>query len=564
MKFTWVASALASIFVLYINNTFAVDVLSQGNQLSYDQDKSQGDVTSKVGVEWQNVKDARYSSISYAPKSIGRAVVSGQAISYIWSSLGKLEDNVQDKLEGNVKDISIDYDTSGISYDALLRVGAEIRSGSSGIKYGVDFQVAVPNVQGKYFGKKAAVNRGSKIFAATPYGDFSVGYQEGVESIMRLDASSIVAGDDSHGWTHHIRGVLAEEKNSLGYLMYPFLFFGGLYSETVFRSNDNAVFDDLYRQGKDFVNNLPLRLSYMSPSYMGFRFGVSYSPKGYEFNLFDKKFNNFEKFSELKNGFSSTSNAQSIVYPVTSGMMKMNQNGSGVPQFASVLQNPGGSNVFFGAKYEHILSGSVACDYDFSNGTRFNVAIVGEYAHPRLYSNIKGYDIYPKSHSLQGLSIGSVISSGNFNFAAASGYLGKSGFVEKYYYKDKEYPLYERSNTYYWDVALGYKYNAYYISAAYFESNRSGNVLRDIGLGFEYNLLKDLNKMKCKLFGNYHYYDFSQAAITDKVVYNHEVAIYSAQAQTELQKLGYNTREKSEKLKSGSGNIFLVGVKLEF
>ncbi|GAT78481.1 putative exported protein, partial [Ehrlichia ruminantium] len=97
-----------------------------------------------------------------------------------------------------------------------------------------------------------------------------------------------------------------------------------------------------------------------------------------------------------------------------------------------------------------------------------------------------------------------------------------------------------------------------------FESNRSGNVLRDIGLGFEYNLLKDLNKMKCKLFGNYHYYDFSEAAIIDKVVYNHEVAVYSAQPQTELQRLGYSTREKSEKLKSGSGNVFLVGVKLEF
>ena len=202
----------------------------------------------------------------------------------------------------------------------------------------------------------------------------------------------------------------------------------------------------------------------------------------------------------------------------------------------------------FGVKYEHILSSSIAYDYDFSNGVKFNMAIVGEYAHPKLHFNMKGYDVYPGSHSLQGLSIGSVINSGNFNFAAASGYLGRSGFVKEYYYQHRLYPLHERSSTYYWDAALGYKYNAYYISIAYFESNRSGNVLRNIGLGFEYDLLKEYSKMKCKLFGNYHYYYFSETVIVDKV----ETA------------LGYGTRNKSEKSKNGSGNVFLFGMKLEF
>ena len=293
MKFTYVVSALASILVLCGHNTFAVDISNQIDELNYDHGKSQANIAGKASFEEQNnVENKKYNTLIsyYTPKSIGRAVVSGQAISYVWSSL--------DKLGNSIRDICASDDMYGVSYDALLRLGAEVRSSSSGIKYGVDFQVAVPSVQGEHFGKKAALNRGSRVFAATPYGDFSIGYQEGVESIMRVDASNIVAGDDSNVWTRHIRGMLAEEKNSLGYFMYPFLFSAGLYSENVFRNSDNAVLDDACVKGKDFVNNLPFRLSYQSPSYTGFRFGISYSPKGYEFNLFDKKFNNFKEFDE--------------------------------------------------------------------------------------------------------------------------------------------------------------------------------------------------------------------------------------------------------------------------
>ncbi|QGR02567.1 hypothetical protein EDL79_02825 [Ehrlichia ruminantium] len=565
MKFTWVASALASILMLYGNDTFAINILNKVDELNHDQDKSQGsDLVSRVqfegGIESKkNSEDHGYVTlVNYIPRSVGRAVVSGQAISYISSSLDKLI------IGSNTRGSNASNSTFGMNYDALLRLGAEIRSNSSGIKYGVDFQVCVPSVQGQHFGKKAALNRGSRIFAATPYGDFSIGYQEGVESLMKLDASGIVAGDDSNSWTHYIKGMLAEEKNSLGYLMYPFLFSAGLYSENVFRNNDSVVLNGSYK-GNDFINNLPLRLSYQSPSYMGFRFGVSYSPTGYDSNLFNSKFSNFNKFDEFKGEFKKGGGIDGVVYPITSGMMQVNEdNTHRNPQFASVVQHPGDNNILFGAKYEHILSGSIAYDYDLNNGMKFSTAIVGEYSYPSLYFNTESYNIYPGSHSLQGISIGSVISTDNFNFAAASGYLGKSGFVKEYYYKDKIYPLHERSNTYYWDVALGYRYKSYYVSIAYFESNRSGNVLRDIGLGFEYNLLKQHSKMKCKLFGNYHYYNFSETAIVDKVVYNHEKVIYLRDGLNALQGLGYNTRAKEEKLKKGAGTVLLVGVKLEF
>ncbi|WDM84972.1 hypothetical protein K6025_03765 [Ehrlichia sp. JZT12] len=275
MRLTLVVSALSSILALYSSNAFSINVLS----LSYDEHKEQVDTIDEKGLyKIQRLKTDDH--ISYGSK-IGRALISGQAISYMWASLDKLGVN------GYTHDISGAYNNWSATYDSILRVGAELKPSNSSIKYGADFQVAVPSVKGMNFEKKSALNRGSKIFAATPYGDFSIGYQEGLESLMKLDASNIIAGDESNGWTQHIRGALAERKNAFGYEMYPFLLSPGLYSENVFRNNDNAV---LNSGSKDLVNNLPLRISYSSPSFMGLKFGVSYSPSGYEFDLFSKEF----------------------------------------------------------------------------------------------------------------------------------------------------------------------------------------------------------------------------------------------------------------------------------
>ncbi|AHX04548.1 hypothetical protein [Ehrlichia japonica] len=669
MKITLVASALASFLVLYGNVSFSVDILSDINI-----EKKQIYSMNEKDILKTKDENKEYNRLL----KVGRALVSGQAISYMWSSSDKYR---------NLSDISGDIDDWGMNYDAILRLGAEIKSNDSGIKYGADFQVSMPSVKGKDFERKAALNRGSRIFASTPYGDFSAGYQEGVESIMKLDSSNIIAGDESNSWTQHIRGALFERKNALGYSMYPFLFSAGLYSENIFRNNDNMV--HTIDSDKDFINNLPFRMSYQSPNFMGLRFGVSYSPLGYKFEHFGRvlklyttnvidvinkipdfdvtmpspgtvdlstlveklktanltgtltlkqdkntvpnlkvKFNNKDKNTEGKSSldgyipcegklilqqdgtalidtddstfyFGIEGSVVEMEIPASNielkdltiklsdlegvGNLSVSQDGkiSITPKDikgnkSSVIQRLKNTEdeIFFGAKYEHILSGSIAYDYDFNNNLKFSTSVVGEYARPRLYFNTKNhYNIYPESYNLQGVSIGSILSYKNVNFAAAYGYLGQSGFVKHYIAHNSagntetSYPMYERSSTYYWDMALGYQYKSSYVSVAYFKSNRSDNILQDISLGFEYNLLKERSKMKCKLFGNYHHYKFSEVSIIDSVTYDDGTETPQATgtegSATNTGK-GIVTRSVAKNKKNGSGNIFLVGAKLEF
>ncbi|AHX05659.1 gram-negative porin family protein [Ehrlichia chaffeensis str. Liberty] len=616
MKFTLVASALASFFVLYGNILFSADMLGDVGIFN----PNDGNNKQSNGINGKNLfktKDSGNGEYDRSSK-VGRALVSGQAISYMWASSDEKK---------SFYDISGSADDWGMNCDAILRLGAEIKSNDSGVKYGADFQIAIPHVQGKNFEKKAALNRGSRIFASTPYGDFSMGYQEGVESMMKIDSSNIVAGDESSSWTQHLRGVLSEKKNALGYTMYPFLFSAGLYSENVFRNNDNMT--STVDSSKDFMNNLPFRISYQSPNFMGLRFGVSYSPLGYKFQHFgrtldiysvkaNKVVNRLPSFqvqwpsasvnlnelidalqtaelsgrAELKQGrldvsvpyldlrdlqvtLSGLESISTTVPIIGQGNADVNIKTQGAESIVTKRSKNKSDQVFFGAKYEHILSGSVAYSYDLSNAFKFSTSLVGEYARPRLYFNTQNYDIYPENYNLQGISIGSLLSYSNINFAIAYGYLGHSGFAKHYilHKKIKDsgensiYPMCERSNTYYWDIAFRYQYKSSNISITYFKSNRSGNVLQDISLGVEYHLLKEQSKMRCKLFGNYHYYKFSEIAIA---VDNVQYESYGSESQArktpgnDFIGKGLYITNNVRNTSNGSGNIFLVGAKLEF
>ncbi|AHX09993.1 ECH_0525 family surface protein Esp73 [Ehrlichia chaffeensis] len=659
MKFTLVASALASFFVLYGNILFSADMLGDVGIFN----PNDGNNKQSNGINGKNLfktKDSGNGEYDRSSK-VGRALVSGQAISYMWASSDEKK---------SFYDISGSADDWGMNCDAILRLGAEIKSNDSGVKYGADFQIAIPHVQGKNFEKKAALNRGSRIFASTPYGDFSMGYQEGVESMMKIDSSNIVAGDESSSWTQHLRGVLSEKKNALGYTMYPFLFSAGLYSENVFRNNDNMT--STVDGSKDFINNLPFRISYQSPNFMGLRFGFSYSPLGYKFQHFGRTLDTYSvkkykvinklpdslkvslpaatvdlsklvgklkeadlnaklnltekgkntsatiKFREQQDGsipckgkitlfgqeaqISSNDDVafgidldsvEGITIPLSEIELKdlkitlpdlkdcsnlpvkHNDNvkadaKTGRNESIATKRNKNTSDeVFFGAKYEHILSGSVAYSYDLSNGFKFNTSLVGEYAHPRLHFNTQNYNIYPENYNLQGISIGSLLSYSNISFAIAYGYLGHSGFAKHYILHKKTgdgiYTMYERSNTYYWDIAFGYQYKSSNISITYFKSNRSGNILQDISLGVEYHLLKEQSKMKCKLFGNYHHYKFSEITIAvDNVRYDDGYHNTVATVGSTVYGKGLDKSDVIRNASNGSGNIFLVGAKLEF
>ena len=616
MKLILTTFVLVSILSLYGNYSLSFDLLASDNS---ECEKQVDEINAGNLYNVQKVKENDHIKYIDHVSKMGRTLVNGQVISYMWSSLDKLGKSSM------TSDISGTHDNWGLTCDAMLRIGAELKSVNSDINYGADFQIVLSSIKERNVEKKAALNKGSKIFASTSYGDFSIGYQEGVESIMKLDASSIIAGDESNSWAQHIRGALSEKKNALGYRIYPFILSPGLYSENVFRNNDNAVLNS--EDYKDFMNNLPLRINYQSPSFVGLRFGVSYAPTGYEFDIFSKEFSKellhvvylhipFGNHMELKKPEGNDSRItmdwiskqQQYKQKKTLAILRVNKMRdlySFFPVFTKDLS--GKYNVFFGSKYEHILSGSIAFNYDY-NDIKFSTSVVGEYAHPRLYFNAKDYEIYPLSYDLKGLSVGSVINYNNISFASAYGYLGRSGFVEKYYYNNVAYPLYERpGNAYYWDVGLSYQYKSYYFSVAYFKSRKSDNVLQDINLGFEYNLLQRQSKVKCKIFSNYHHYRFSEVAVLDDRVHLYSTVSkkdiestlsseYSKLSKPSLQEilnainssptseiseelkslrkkslieinpkgLGSNSNTLNTQQKSGVGNVLLIGMKLEF
>ena len=442
----------------------------------------------------------------------GRIKFSGNMVSYGWYSGSDSKNSaiaIRNK-RFNV-DIGGNVDNVGTKHDGMLNLGVDSKPDKYGIIYGVYSQIHVPHVAGKSFSNNTAFNRGSKIFAKTPYGDFSVGYQEGVESIMKLNAFSLIAGDNYNIWAKHLRNILYDMKDVSGYFVYCLNFYSGLYSESFFRNSDNIVTGVI---AGTFINNLPFRLSYQSQNFMGLRFGVSYSPFGYDRELSEMpqiSFSDVIKYVE-ENDFGGKR------------YITMPYGGYALPL------------ILIGPRYVHVVSGGISYIYDFKN-FKFNASIIGEYGREDVFSDsMERYRVYFKHHKLKGISVGWNIGYKRIEFAGSYGNLNGSGIP----YARCTANIYCRSYwtllkdiDYYWDIGIAYKDGPLNLSIVYFTSNRGGNKLNDISLGIEYNILR-YNNFRNSLFANYHCYTFNQ--------FEHEY----------------------ETTRSGKGSVLLVGTKLEF
>ncbi len=174
------------------------------------------------------------------------------------------------------------YSRNGGTFaDAVLHLRAEGKNEDLSIAYGADVQLHVPVSKGKSdtYGIQAIRNRGVHAFLNTEYGDVKVGYQFGPEASMRLDATRIATADggaDSN-WFNKVN--LEGKKYD-----FPFYVTPRLYTESF--SSGSAQFTFKEMDTKGHVNTLPFKVAYYSPSFMGFRFGLSYSPR-YEESLFE-------------------------------------------------------------------------------------------------------------------------------------------------------------------------------------------------------------------------------------------------------------------------------------
>ncbi|ABD45211.1 gram-negative porin family protein [Ehrlichia chaffeensis str. Heartland] len=489
MKNLFVISAFTSLLMMSSYNAFSDEILDgifgSNNKFINNTKNSFSGINNKALVKGGRIKFA------------------GDMISYTWYS----SDDTRNSNKFSRVSKRFDIDTGGninnvgAKHDGMFSIEIDSNPDKHGIVYGAYSQINIPHVAGKSFGNNAAFNRGSKIFAKTPYGNFSVGYQEGVESMMKLNAFSIVAGDDSNIWTKHLRNILHEKKDGQsGYSVYYFNFNSGLYSESLFRNSDNIVFDDIdYYLGtgiisRSFINNLPFRLSYQSQNFMGLRFGVSYSPFGYDQRLFE-------------------------------------------------LQKDRNSDtlILVGPRYRHIVSGGISYTYNIKN-LKFSASVIGEYGDEE-HDYKAHYNRYYRHNTLKAVSIGWNVGYDKIELAGSYGKLNSAGIPYdkcvihgvpyEYVYRSVIHWLYLKDMDYYWDIGIAYKYAPLSLSVIYFMSNRVGNELSDVNVGIEYDILK-YSGFKSSLFANYNYYTFRQFSDTYRIHVN------------------------------GKGSILLVGAKLSF
>ncbi|GHM58291.1 MAG: hypothetical protein sL5_06760 [Candidatus Mesenet longicola] len=165
--------------------------------------------------------------------------------------------------------------TSGSSVNTTLNIRAENTNYDLGLIYGADIKLNVPITK-----SGSMRSRGAHIFANTEFGDMNVGFMEGAESIMRVDASRIAAGDGGADSNWFRKANLEGNKGN-----FPFYVTPHLYSESLFSESNWLSFRDAVKYNKSFIDTQPFRISYFSPAFMGLKVGVSYSPN-YDSDLF--------------------------------------------------------------------------------------------------------------------------------------------------------------------------------------------------------------------------------------------------------------------------------------
>ncbi|CEI85365.1 hypothetical protein DRF75_00545 [Ehrlichia minasensis] len=488
-KFSF-ATAFVSFLLLYNVDAFSVDDIDQDH-------KTQQKLVNVI----KNSEHVKQVSLYPSMKGYHKIDIGGKILSYAWFT------NHSKKIQDH-----------GVKLDGILNIKSINNNADLGIYYGGNFQVAIPAVKNKNFiPSMKAYNRGAQLFVESSYGNLSFGYQEGVESIMKIDASSIGAGDNSIAWLEYTD---LSSINNIKYQVFP-----GLYSESVFnRSNSDIISKD-----KDFINNLPFRLSYQSPSFMGVRFGVSYAPTGYDTSLFESV---------------SSHTIKQFKFPplLTDEMVSELKDPNSFNDALEKLSNPSVQDVevnsivpakidFVGAHYENIISAGLSYSNSF-NDIDFSASIVGEYGSNNVDKLKKLYNTYSSAEELAAFAVGTSVTYHNAVFAASYGYLGRSGYITAIYPGTVPFEPYSKNDyTYYWNIGAKYIYNKASVSTSYFRSNKVGTQFYDFSLGVDYNLSINSNcKGQYKIFGNYHY---------------------------------FNVDNESSKVKH-DGNVVLLGVKYEF
>lgn len=366
------------------------------------------------------------------------------------------------------KSLGKGLNTWGAGYDAVLSVG--LRSGRDrfGTVYGADFALAVPTGAGGGSVLHSISGRGSRVFARTMWGDFSLGYQEGVESSMKIDVLGPVVGQMGSMWGKYTRYFLRYTGGV------PFHLYPGLYSENLLRVG--GARDSIHgfsAKFRDVLNSVPSRFNYVSPRVRGLSVGLSYAvTAGAGSVLKGPGFDVTDAVSRVERDFLGES--------VRGGRRKVLA--LSVPRFDA------------GPEYKNILSSALR--YELGRpGKKVAVVFSGEYARHRKLEDVlpRDYDYSDAGYLVEYSDLAAVSASAEGNYggvkaAVTFGFLGKSGKPSTYVKMNakgaviegtrRRVPYAKHGNSFYVATSLSYADGPVTATVAYYMSRLSYHPLR--------------------------------------------------------------------------------------
>ena len=470
----------------------------------------------------------------------GNFSFSGRVLLYNWGAAGRVPNFdrgffggdlfASTRAKGNIKSNlgwNSDCDFSGdVSFEYLS---------DGGVTYGADFQLMIPEVSDAVEREgKALVNRGSRIYALTPYGKFSVGYQEGVESARDGGFDDFIRGKDPSFMKYRLpllKGDFYVNGAGQWLLSNSAVLYPGLYSESLFRSNNHLNyygFDDQSRYySKYFVNNLPFRISYQSPSFMGMSFGFSYSPSGYSDDLFTawmpKAVRHISSYPHESHGDAPVAlgrrdmpRVKKLAFDEREGVTLLSRGGKKdmVRPANNILA---WQRFSYAPAYKNILSSSWSVKKVFSawgNGIGYGLSLGGEYASAPKGRGIEGV-IEPTGgyRDLFSVEVSAYASVRGFALGGSYGYLGRSGYpMGKWENTDFSWELDDMPGgttepSYYMVAGVGYSAGPMRVETSYLVSRKGGYLVsvesKDLGARLSYDLYTG-DGVSCSLFAQYH------------------------------------------------------------
>ena len=446
-----------------------------------------------------------------------RADVPGRWKSEAWPTLG---DFLRSK--GREQNTSI-----GADCDFLGGVSMKYLS-DTGILYGLRFQLTIPEIANSIDEGKAVVNNGNSAFIVTPFGKFSMGYQEGVESAFAdIGNKQGEVFDDFMGGRDPtlvkyklplLKGDFFKGKEGQWLLHNSVILYPGLYSENVFRVNNHLNYHGSSRYSKYYVNSLPFRVSYQSPKIYGMRFGLSYSPEGYRDGLFEGVL--VEDKRALR--FSSSSKGEDVPPGGAPGSMDMHWSFlrlTGLRGLRSPDVHPwvAVDKFIYAPSYKGIVSAVWSLDKEFKmvGGGRglplkTRLLLMGEYASAGSRLRIpKGISV-PRGWFRDLAAAGVLVSGevGGLALMGSYGYLGRSGYHEgpidgTVLSYEKRDALSVLKPSYYFVLGGRYRAGPMRVEVSHFYSVKGGYLslgrLRDYGARVGYELYKSAST-KCEFF----------------------------------------------------------------